>query len=93
MDAYDKENDFEGKWWERINWGDWKERKRADLRWRQEVVWQLEANLERHQAFRRIDEQSTGELDGQIRLSRWVARVSPFAAISSSVPGSSFAMP
>ena len=82
MEAYDKEHGFSKQWWKDINWNAWSGRKRAAIRRVQRYTYSRDAHLMCLREFDKIDEQSTGELNEQIRLSQWLSRISPFACFS-----------
>jgi hypothetical protein len=82
MEAYDKENGFGPRWWKDINWQDWASRKRASLRRVFELGRERAGHLARLRMFAQMEEPFTAELDHQVALSRWIARVSPFSCFA-----------
>ena len=83
MDVYDKQNGFTGgRWWEKLDWNDPKEWRRGKLRWIFELTCIDQAYNARDEAFARIDEKFERQLDEQVRLSRWISRISPFASLN-----------
>ncbi len=80
--AYDKEHGFEGKWWKKINWGKWEERKKADVRRQIKFGTQCEAYTQQLRLYDKLADQANADLDTQIAASRALARLSPFGCFS-----------
>lgn len=81
-EAYDKEHGFGDRWWRKINWDDWEERKPAEERWLYVSGLRRTATKEELRVSKKIYEQFHAELGAQVTLSRWLSRLSPFACFS-----------
>lgn len=79
---YDRANGFADEWWENINWNDWESAKRVWQRWAQMVLYQKEASLTVLAERRKIEQKYRVNLDNQIAMSRWIARLSPFSCFA-----------
>ena len=82
MRAYDKEHGFGDRWWEDINWSDWEDRKRGNLRRSHELALEREAHMQRLNEYAKIDQRYDREMDAQIALTKWIGRVSPFCSFA-----------
>jgi len=82
MKKYREDHGFGDKWWKEIDWDKWEERRRfveMQVYWNQN---QKEANDARLRRYEQLDESFQRELDGQVRLSRWLSRSSPFSCFA-----------
>ena len=79
---YDREHGFEGKWWRKINWGKWEDRKRAELRWQFKFANQCQAYTEQLRLYDKLADQANADLKAQVDWSRRIARFSPFGCFS-----------
>jgi hypothetical protein len=82
QEAYDKKHDFEGKWWRKINWRIWKERKPAHVRRQIRFDNHCEAYDEQLRLYDKLADQADADLESQITWSRTLARFSPFGCFS-----------
>lgn len=71
-------------WWEEVDWNKLEDWRRAIQRFTAEAECSQNANLGRMAACRKIDEDFERDLDNQIRLSRWISRISPFSCFAMS---------
>jgi len=82
MDAYDKEHGFDDPWYKGLNRMIWEQNQRAIRRY----IYRAEVEHETCRAVLRehgkIDESISVGLDSQIRLCRWISRISPFATFA-----------
>jgi len=86
MKAYDKEKGFEGffkdHWWASINWDDWTQVEPLERRWYYELQCEREAHIARLNEYSKIRQHYASRMDEQIRLSRWIGRLSPFSCFA-----------
>ena len=82
MEDYREEHGFVGRWWDEIDWDKWEERRRVVEMDVYRVQKEKEANDARLREYERLDEDLQHELDGQVRLSRWLSRSSPFSCFA-----------
>ena len=82
MEAYDKENGFGEKWWESVDWDEWESRKRAWIRWEYELSCEHKGHVDRLNEYAKIDQRYGAQMEAQIELSRWIARMSPFTCFA-----------
>lgn len=79
MERYDKANGIDRIWWRNLQRGNWESEKAVVERRVFEMTRQRSALLERLQMYRSVEEKYTRALDAQIRLSKWISRMSPFS--------------
>ena len=86
MAAYDKENGFEGffvdQWWNAVNWDDWSQVKPLEVRRYYEHQCERAAHVARLKEDAKIQQHYANRMDEQIRLSRWIGRLSPFSCFA-----------
>ena len=80
--VYDEKHGFGDRWWRKIDWDNWEERKPAEERWLYVQGLRRAATEEELRVAKKIDEQYRAELGAQVKLSRWLSRLSPFACFS-----------
>ncbi|MDD5704412.1 MAG: ABC transporter permease subunit [Kiritimatiellae bacterium] len=81
--VYNRENGFtKEQWWDEVDWNDNEGWKRGQRRWMFELECWKNAFAERMRAWRKMDEDFERHLDSQIRLSRRLSRISPFACLA-----------
>ena len=81
--AYNKKHGFKtDRWWDEIEWSDNEGWKRGHKRWMFELGCMGKACAQVAKESRKIDEDFERDLDTQIRLSRWISRLSPFSSFA-----------
>ena len=90
MKAYDKEygfeDFFEGAWWLSIDWDQWGPlRERVEIRRYYELERERDAHLTRLREFAKIDRHYSAQMDQQVRLTKWISRISPLSCLSLAV--------
>jgi ABC-type transport system involved in multi-copper enzyme maturation permease subunit len=82
MNAYDAANGFGKNWWVDLDMKNEDTRKRVALRnLESEKCWKT-ATLACIDVYARLDEGFQRELDGQVSVSRWISRLSPFSCFA-----------
>ncbi len=79
---YDRSHGFGRRWWRAIDWRQWNSRKLAVERRLYETRRLHYAARERHRIFTRFDRKYRVAVAGQLELTRWLTRFSPFSCFT-----------
>jgi hypothetical protein len=82
IEAYLERVGLEEEWWRDFPWGKWPQMETAFKLWIYETPLHGQARIDRLEAWEKIDQRTRRRVDAQIRLSRWIARVSPFSCFA-----------
>jgi hypothetical protein len=82
MKAYRKAHGIPDRWWEKINWNDWKEVEPMYHMWIYEWPRRRKNSLHVLNEYKKIDQRYGRELNAQTELTRWIGRVSPFSCFA-----------
>ena len=86
MKVYDKSHGFEdffkGQWWRKVSWEDWSQVEPIQRRRRYELGLERAGHLDRLEEFGKIEHSYGLKMDAQVRVSRWIGRVSPFSCFA-----------
>ena len=69
-------------WWKAVNWDDWAQVKPLQVRWYYERQCERAAHVARLKEYAKIQQYYASRMDEQIRLSRWIGRLSPFSCFA-----------
>lgn len=80
---YDKKHGFGKRWWDDIDWSVWEDNKeKGRKRWLFSSQVRKEATVEVLRLYDKIEQKIGADLEAQVAITRWIARLSPFGCFA-----------